>query len=55
MIDYISLERVLLKMYLSYFVEDDKGISKEMELILSEVFSNIKVIFDGVEALEEYH
>ena len=54
MIDYISLEKYAKDVSI-LFVEDDKGISKEMELLLSEVFSNIKVAFDGVEALEEYH
>ena len=54
MIDYISLEKYAKDVSI-LFVEDDKGISKEMELLLSEVFSNIKVTFDGVEALEEYH
>lgn len=54
MIDYISLEKYAKDVSI-LFVEDDKGISKEMELLLNEVFSNIKVTFDGVEALEEYH
>ncbi len=54
MIDYVSLEKYAKDVSV-LFVEDDKGISKEMELLLSEIFSNIKVTFDGVEALEEYH
>ena len=54
MIDYIFLEKYAKDISV-LFVEDDKGISKEMELLLNEIFSNIKVTFDGVEALEEYH
>ncbi|MDD2887798.1 MAG: response regulator transcription factor [Aliarcobacter sp.] len=54
MIDYVSLEKYAKDVSV-LFVEDDMGISKEMELLLGEIFSNIKVTFDGVEALEEYH
>lgn len=54
MIDYVSLEKYAKNVSI-LFVEDDKGISKEMELLLNEIFLDIKVTFDGVEALEEYH
>lgn len=54
MIDYVSLEKYAKDVSI-LFVEDDKSISKEMELLLSEVFSNIKVTFDGIEALAAYH
>ena len=36
------------------FVEDDKGISKKMEILLYEIFSKIEIAFDGNEALEKY-
>jgi len=54
MIDYVFLEKYAKDISI-LFVEDDKGISKEMELLLNEIFSKIKVTFDGVEALDEYH
>ena len=53
MIDYVSLEKYAKDISI-LFVEDDKGISKKMELLLHEIFSKIKVAFDGKEALEEY-
>lgn len=53
MIDYVSLEKYAKDISI-LFVEDDKGISKKMELLLYEIFSKIKVAFDGKEALEEY-
>lgn len=53
MIDYISLEKYAKDISI-LFVEDDEGISKKMELLLYEIFSKIKVAFDGKEALEEY-
>lgn len=53
MIDYISLEKYANDISI-LFVEDDKEVSKKMELLLNEVFSNIKIAFDGIEALEEY-
>ena len=54
MIDYVSLEKYAKDISI-LFVEDDKGISKKMELLLHEIFSKIKVAFDGKEALEEYY
>lgn len=53
MIDYVSLEKYAKDISI-LFVEDDEGISKKMELLLYEIFSKIKVAFDGKEALEEY-
>lgn len=53
MIDYVSLEKYAKNISI-LFVEDDEGISKKMELLLYEIFSKIKVAFDGKEALEEY-
>lgn len=54
MLDYVLLEEYAKDISI-LFVEDDKGISKEMESLLYEIFSNIKVTFDGKEALEEYN
>lgn len=54
MIDYISLEKYAKEISI-LFVEDDKGISKKMEILLYEIFSKIEVAFDGNEALEKYH
>lgn len=54
MIDYVSLEEYAKDISI-LFVEDDIGISKEMELLLNEIFSNIKIAFDGKEAIEQYH
>lgn len=51
MIDYVSLEKYAKDISI-LFVEDDEGISKKMELLLYEIFSKIKVAFDGKEALE---
>ena len=53
MIDYISLEKYAKEISI-LFVEDDKGISKKMEILLYEIFSKIEVAFDGNEALEKY-
>lgn len=53
MIDYISLEKYAKDISI-LFVEDDKGISKKMEILLYEIFSKIEVAFDGNEALEKY-
>jgi YesN/AraC family two-component response regulator len=53
MVDYISLEKYAKDVSI-LFVEDDKEISKEMELLLQEIFSKIKIAFDGKEALEQY-
>ena len=38
MIDYISLEKYAKEISI-LFVEDDKGISKKMEILLYEIFS----------------
>ena len=54
MIDYISLEKYAKEISI-LFVEDDKGISKKMEILLYEIFSKIEVAFDGNEALEKYY
>lgn len=54
MIDYISLEKYAKDISI-LFVEDDKSIAKEMELLLSEIFVDIKVAYNGIEALEEYN
>lgn len=54
MIDYVSLEKYAKDISI-LFVEDDKGISKKMEFLFHEIFSKIKVAFDGKEALEEYY
>jgi len=54
MIDYISLEKYAKDISI-LFVEDDREISKEMDLLLNEVFSNVKVAFDGIDALEQYN
>ena len=54
MIDYISLEKYAKEISI-LFVEDDKGISKKMEIFLYEIFSKIEVAFDGNEALEKYY
>ena len=54
MIDYVSLEKYAKDISI-LFVEDDKGISKKMELLLYEIFSKIEVAFDGNEALEKYY
>ncbi len=54
MIDYVSLEKYAKDVSI-LFVEDDIGISKGMKLLLSELFSDIKIAFDGKEAIEEYH
>lgn len=54
MIDYISLEKYAKEISI-LFVEDDKGISKKMEILLYEIFSKIEVVFDGNEALEKYY
>ena len=43
MIDYVSLEKYAKDVSI-LFVEDDIGISKEMKLLLSELFSDIKII-----------
>ena len=40
MIDYISLEKYAKEISI-LFVEDDKGISKKMEILLYEIFSTI--------------
>ena len=53
MIDYISLEKYAKEISI-LFVEDDKGISKKMEILLYEIFSKIEVAFDGNEALGKY-
>ena len=53
MIDYISLEKYAKEISI-LFVEDDKGISKKMEILLYEIFSKIEIAFDGNEALEKY-
>lgn len=53
MIDYISLEKYAKEMSI-LLVEDEKEISEKMKSLLNEVFSKIKVAFDGKEALEEY-
>ncbi len=54
MIDYVSLEEYAKNISI-LFVEDDISISKEMELLLKEIFSNVKIAFDGEEAIEEYY
>lgn len=54
MIDYISLEKYAKEISI-LFVEDDKGISKKMEILLYEIFSKIEIAFDGNEALEKYY
>ncbi len=54
MIDYISLETYAKDISI-LFVEDDREISKEMELLLKEIFTKIEVAFDGIEALEQYN
>ena len=54
MIDYISLEKYAKDISI-LFVEDDKSIAKEMELLLSEIFVDIKVAYNGIEALEKYN
>ena len=54
MIDYVSLEKYAKDISI-LFVEDDKEISEKMELLLEEFFSNIKIAFDGKEALEQYY
>ena len=40
MIDYVSLEEYAKNISI-LFVEDDISISKEMELLLKEIFSNL--------------
>lgn len=54
MIDYISLEKYAKGISI-LLVEDEIEISEKMKNLLSEVFSNIKVAFDGNEALDEYY
>ena len=54
MVDYISLEKYAKDISI-LFVEDDREISKEMELLLKEIFTNINIAFDGIEALEQYN
>ena len=54
MIDYVSLEKYAKDISI-LFVEDDKEISEKMELLLEEFFSNIKIAFDGKEALAQYY
>ena len=54
MIDYISLEKYVKDISI-LFVEDDREISKEMELLLKEIFTKIEIAFDGIEALEKYN
>ena len=54
MIDYISLEKYAKEISI-LFVEDDKGISKKMEILLYEIFSKIEIAFDWNEALEKYY
>ena len=54
MVDYISLEEYAKDISI-LFVEDDKEISKEMELLLKEIFTEIKVAFDGIQAIEQYN
>lgn len=55
MIDYISLEKYAKDISI-LFVEDDREISKEMELLLKEIFTKeIKIAFDGIEALVQYN
>lgn len=54
MIDYISLEEYAKNVSI-LFVEDDKKISKEMELLLQEIFTKIKIAFDGIQAIEQYN
>ena len=54
MIDYISLEKYAKDISI-LFVEDDKSIAKEMELLLNEIFVNIEVAYNGIEALEKYN
>lgn len=54
MVDYISLEEYARDISI-LFVEDDKEISKEMELLLQEIFNKISIAFDGIEAIEQYN
>uniref|UniRef100_UPI004047B2DF response regulator transcription factor n=2 Tax=Aliarcobacter sp. TaxID=2321116 RepID=UPI004047B2DF len=53
MIDYVFLEEYGKKISV-LFVEDDLGISKEMSLLLKEIFTEVEIAYDGREALKKY-
>lgn len=53
MIDYVFLEEFGIKISV-LFVEDDEGISKEMGLLLGDIFQKVQVANDGQEGLKKY-
>lgn len=53
MIDYVFLEEYGKKISV-LFVEDDENIANEMSELLSDIFYEVAVANDGVEAIEKY-
>lgn len=54
MIDYIALEKYGRELSV-LFVEDDEGISKEMNFLLGDIFTKVDSGFDGIEGLSKYN
>lgn len=54
MIDYIALEKYGRELSV-LFVEDDEGISKEMNFLLGDIFTKVDSGFDGIEGLLKYN
>ena len=54
MIDYIALEKYGRELS-DLFVEDDEGISKEMNFLLGDIFTKVDSGFDGIEGLLKYN
>ena len=54
MIDYVQLENYGRKISV-LVVEDDAEIARELNFLLSDIFSEVKITVDGVDALEKYN